>query len=1416
MNLNLNIDNYGGKSIVPVMCSDKCGTGFYVGNKCFLTAWHLVSEAKDDNADILVKIDGVDVVCKLIELGEMDAALIICQEPVNETIIKPIQLLNTDFKKELDLEIIGYPQEIGNGVDYFGICVKNLRKLSDHSKGFDIIVQRTDALGFYSYSGFSGSPVLNEAGYAVGIVTDQLHNTLGYTSINSIVAELDAKNISYENNADEQDTTPYGLGTCIRLVNESLKRVTSRYNKDLHIEDQGLIEHINAFCGYGVKEFKETVRLKFCTWYQHLPKAYLTVVESFAAFQQFMTSGEIGDAFYSDLEAISNLPEPKHPETYFIRGKQRSDFLKLIDEISVMQEKVMISKQKFLYVKGDAGCGKTHHLCHLAERLCHNINIYVLFGTDFRAEEDPLRTISIVLGWDSYRALDELNEEMKKKGRYATFILDALNEGAGTFFWKDLLPQLIAHFDRLKNLKLIVSVRNMEKDDELKVFFSSWEHYEINGFSDVKTAIKKYFTEYGIEESPDDYMRIREFIRPLFLKIFCNAYFSLPYDMRKDIDLHLLYRMYFYNRNNEVSHNVEEDPQRNVTSRLVYSLGERSLLTYQCGDVPRDKAIAIANKICHYRTWPKNLYHNMLKANLLMEYNTRQGKGMTTFEYDSMGDFVRADKIIALNKTDEECFKYIKRMAQRRLEPQIDSRKSARMFNTIKAFLAIWNPNPTYWSRSEFKNGILTAMFIESLDYRNVQSKVSTVSNEVIAEIVQHNDIFLSPRFVFQKFVLYKNHLINHFHDKLMRMSMTERDERWTINVNQMFDKHSLEFTISNVDIRTEEDIETYTQMLSWLLTASHPQLRCKVIRMIRQYMSKYPQLCQKLIDLFHEANDPYILQGIYAATYGAILLSRDKVLAKKIAKMIYDLHYKESKNVPKEITVRLWTLKILEFNATLNKDDRYWELSQPPYEQTDNLMFFPKDENFSSDNYFGNGWGALSLYTSLFEGDFNRYIIGTNSNSESHTYIKNGVNISLDDMTKAVAFRIKHKYKYSEKLSCYDDNVHNINRMTHLKERIGKKYQWIALGEVKAYLSDTCQMSINWWNKRIAEKPYPWYDSIKETFDPTLNIYDNTNSIDVDMFEEIPEEDLFKLDNMEWIESREQLPRLNIVIKDKNGEEWTVLVGYQTVHQSKNQEERDSFIYYCPCLVNQIDNNIVKFKKWAQDQNFYGRWMPENTGSYEFFWNEYPWSDSYKQIRSEETNEGYRGIPCPIALPYRAQLQENMMAINDEDEISSTVYMPLSDIYKYYNLHNAERGIVRDSGNNIIAINRHIPGDSMNALVIRRRKLDDYLINRKISLFYCCTGEKELLVDSKIINIQRLSTCIEYIPYKEPKVVQPMKDERDFATVTEGNKDESPFEGISDEDWLKIKNTKDDKEFMKRLQKLTLFASKKKENNES
>lgn len=69
----------------------------------------MVFDVEYDCFLIIVIIDGKDVLCELMKIGDiMDVVLLRCFELIDENFIEKILLFNIEFKKGLDLEIIGY------------------------------------------------------------------------------------------------------------------------------------------------------------------------------------------------------------------------------------------------------------------------------------------------------------------------------------------------------------------------------------------------------------------------------------------------------------------------------------------------------------------------------------------------------------------------------------------------------------------------------------------------------------------------------------------------------------------------------------------------------------------------------------------------------------------------------------------------------------------------------------------------------------------------------------------------------------------------------------------------------------------------------------------------------------------------------------------------------------------------------------------------------------------------------------------------------------------------------------------------------------------------------------------------------------------------------------------------------------
>lgn len=1361
MKVLLNIDEVAEQSIVPVKCGYETGTAFFIDSQHLLTAYHVVVDHIIDNAtSIFIIVDGNTIVCTAKDLGEkIDIAILTCIDFVNDA--KPFNLLASTCRTGQDLVIVGYPQEIGNCVDAFRVDVSASRGFNDTSRGFDAMVVRKDDVAFHSYSGFSGSPVINEFLSVVGVVTDQLHNTLGYTSIRIAKEKLIESGFPPFSNDDEEDTSSFGLGKCIFQIQNAQINAGSRYSRKLQIEDNDTEAKILDFAGVNNEVKLKNVHTSFNDWACSLRGKYREFVYSMPILANYINSSTLTDEVIQNIELLL-YKEGDSESSYFFVNRDRIGIENVINLIEEYHNCLYVSEAQGLKVYGIAGCGKTFRLCNIAEKLARTTNTYLFFGTDFFDNEDPLDTIAYKLGWNTDRPFDELNDLMVRNERNAIFIIDGINEGTGIYFWQNKLPALMDRIKKWSNLKLIISLREHESNDVMQdVLISMPECIQINGFKDRTKAVKEFFKHYSISDQ-NKYYEIKEFDNPLFLKIFCQAYETLSFEDRRTVNRLAIYRSYLYQRNKEVSKGVDADPRTNFTSKFLYRLAEISLFQYRCGDIPREKVKRISYKLCPYRTWNNDLLNNALIENLLMEYTTRGNEELITFEYDSMGDYLKADRLLNYKYDDHNKLNTLLGLCRILYDSNDHKTNKSKIFNFIVSFLSLWNPNKEFWNKQEFINGSLTSALLKSISLRNIHEQ-STLESSVIAKILQLNPNYLAPDLILNNFNVYNTQLlIDQVHTSLKNMTMAERDFEWSTKVNKLYDRAQYSILLSNATLLTDEDKLRFLMIECWMLTSSYPHVRNYLIRKIKHQLGENNEFILQLIDCFHDVNDPYIMQGLYSSIYGVLLNTRKADLALDISKRIISYHYPERGIAPNDYVLRHWTLKILEYGSHIARNSFYWNIAQPPYNVGENLF-----ELFSgdvSDNFFGNTKGGNTLYSSLFHLDFYRYIIGGNSTAVTRDFVKeDGSGVFLEDITKTIAYLIKNKYSWNDNLGNYDAQVPYESRHNNRTERIGKKYQWIGLSEVYAYLLDVCKvkLDVHCDTERFAEVNYPWLAGNKIYFDPSLIALDEAANKVREIFDELPFDATMNVEAQKWVDDPVNMPSLQFIQTDKAGNEWIVLQGYDTKSEQEGEDhKRERFVYYNTCLVEQANEEI--FSEWASEANFYGRWMPEANGSIEFLWNEYPWANSYKELNYGEEFEIDYGCPAKVRLPYNAQLQEDYCGIPESEENASTVYMPSEDMMTVLNLYTAERGIIREKGSDdIIAINRQIEGESFHGLLIQRDALELYLNTTHQSLFYNLLGEKTLRKkDYKIISFHTLTGAALYKIGGNIDEIQPLRFE--------------------------------------------------------
>ena len=1389
--MNLNIDNYGDKGVVPVFCGSYIsGTAFFVTPTHLLTADHVIAEyILDKEAMVAVVVEEEYKVCRvLVHQANPDVAILECVDYIcpNEYVLP---LLASKFKESIDLLIVGYPRELGNGVDYFGVTVKNSREKADLKGGFDRMVVRTDSFGFNSYEGFSGSPVINDFGMVVGIETDQLYSSLGYLSIAAIKELVEKETeIRIEENDDLYDNTPYGLRRSYNHIREhTADMLKTRYNDKVHVENEEVEKTIQRFCGYGFEEERLDIHDEYKSWHDKMAGVRLSYIDSITQLVNYLQDGIITDGVKGEMEKLFNLRDSERK----LHADHRKELQAIYNKIYTwLHNKTLYEERQFMHVSGTAGCGKSHLLYRVALEISNCQQIYMLLGSEFSSLEGPENTIARVMEWKSSDPLKELNDELAhEEGKTATIIIDALNEGAGTHFWMEQLPILKNKISRYSHLKMIVSLRTLSKEDQLNdILRDDWHPMRVEGFKNRQKAIGDYFEAYEIKTNETPYTIIAEFTNPLFLRMFCETYYSQTKEEREKVLRLPIYNRYLEKRNYEISDGVDEDVKRDITSKYILWVAQRSLEQFQCDDLPRQLAYKRSYKLCPFRTWKNSLLRNCLEANLLREYTTEKDD-FVDFEFDSMGDYLKAERLLSRNCDDGDRFKALVRIYDKMDADYCSNQNWQKKLNFVKAFLSVWNPPAAIWRKPEFMKGKLTSLLLSSMPLRNQRDEENTLTSDIIGSILQNNPDYIQPELILQNIELYSTGLMDKVHAKLMDMTMSVRDLAWTTNVNGLFDGAYYQDLLEPLQLTLQHEIETLLTVEIWMLSTSFPYLRAYMMRKVKELLSEHADKTNEMIVKFHAVNDPYILSGLYTVVYG-VIVSVDKAdFSRGIAEQILSYHYGEAGKAPQDLMVRHWTLKILELANHQDSTIDAWNKAQPPYNVTEDIFAEMPQDDYEADGYFGETYGGKQITHSLFHWDFSRYIIGTNSNNVSRIFFYDGEGVSLRKIEYAIAYLIKHKFEWNDDLGKYDSDVPYQTRAENSAERIGKKYQWIGMYRVYAYLCDTCQIKINLLSsrERFAEKNYPWYAREHDYYDPTLTDKDLTLKESYQLFDVLRPAPTITQIAKEWLQDERQMPPLYFSLKDHDGREWIVLQAYSTIKEEEGDDKREQFVLYNGAFANK--NNFEKLRSWASNTNFYGRWMPEHSGSIDYRWNEYPWADSYLQLGGEDDDIFDEG-GGEMKLAYEAQLQEDYKGIDDECQFMSTAYMPCKEMMEMFRWHTAERGIIRDVDGKIVAINRNIPDDPLRALLVLRSKLDEYMEAKGLVLFWSLVGEKQYGNHPHTL-IARLTGAAAYRAGEEIDEMQPLRNEPPASPRERVKLEKEKFPSISEESLNQINGGK-------------------------
>mgnify|MGYP001396925691 CR=1 FL=1 len=381
--------------------------------------------------------------------------------------------------------------------------------------------------------------------------------------------------------------------------------------------------------------------------------------------------------------------------------------------------------------------------------------------------------------------------------------------------------------------------------------------------------------------------------------------------------------------------------------------------------------------------------------------------------------------------------------------------------------------------------------------------------------------------------------------------------------------------------------------------------------------------------------------------------------------------------------------------------------------------------------------------FESFFEKEFNNYF-----NSEEVKFFNDNILPIYEKKIKADKIApwpirygiVKRVFElgYDRKLhGDYDNTVSNFYYSRHENkiERIGKKYQWIAFYEIMSSLTDNYKLNESW----SSDDKYEFYKGAWQlnlrNVDPAYITKNSEESEDytvktVNAKEWWADKEYqeWNYPDSEWVKTINDLPNPKEVIekKERNNTEWLYLEHFVKWNEPKKigvdrYEGRRKEIWYLiqALLVKKSDKK--KIISYLKQQNFWGRWLPENRDDYSSLMNrEKFWSPAYMDTYNENIKiwDTVRETNHKVIISTESA---NGGIENDKSNANKKYNIPCKFIFEGMKLRYSptDGNLENERGETIVT------NSKPHSVLIRKRDLMEFLESKNLTIIWTLLGEK-------------------------------------------------------------------------------------------
>jgi len=1043
--------------------------------------------------------------------------------------------------------------------------------------------------------------------------------------------------------------------------------------------------------------------------------------------------------------------------------------LREFSELCYLQESQLINNP-YMLLSGEAGIGKSHVLADVVKLRERDDNLsLLLLGQHFSTSQHPWTQILndlLRLNCNEKEFLEALNIKAQYMNKRILIFIDAINEGQGKSFWNSTLMGFINSIKDYPWLGLVLSIRNsyfeliIPQNLINENILINIEHTGFSGFE--YEASNKFFKYYEIEQPTFPLMH-PEFQNPLFLKMFCEGLKNkglkqVPKGMEGITTIIDFFIESIELKLSSKYHNIKS---LRLLKKIIDSLIKK-LIGYQA--ISYDKAYEIVEQILNKYRLESGILDDLISEGLLSKnlfFKDGDYVEGIYFSYERFHDnltvkylfdnFLDKDNPRDSFENNEEFFRYYNLWKYQgvieAMSIQLPEFTSEEFYSVIPQKLA--------------DDNIVKKAFFHSLLWR----KGSSITESTIRYVKSNlNEKWFRNEFfdIAVSIASIPEHPFNalFIHDYLSKFNMADRDSWLILLLEENYSSYEMKsvkriinwaLSNENKSFISNKSILLTGIIITWFLSSSNREIRDTSTKALVNLMINRTGVIIELLQYFQEVNDPYIYERLFAVAFGSFVnsdkSSNDEI--ENLALYVYETIFNKEYVYP-NILLRDFAKLIIDYTLSLNISlDIEVAKTIPPYKSD-----FPEigslptnadiDTLYNKDDYGCQGRVVSSMYTEYGRGgiggygDFGRYVLGY---AVDDFIDKKDEQLVSNYAIKKIFEEYGYKKEKFERVEKELSKKSSYNRHENKTERIGKKYQWMAMYDVLARLSDNYRLKDDRYYGEEKTRDYiGTFQLYIRNIDPTILIKNTKKDrYSNNEFWWNPKVSLnWDENNEQWVSKFDDFPDMKefIELKDENQKEWLSLTSYpEWLEPLDKGIDRWDVVHkgvwsiLRSYLIPKEDLN--HFKSWAKEQNFWGNWMPDSKENTSMYFKEYYWSKAYEHFqdyyygcKTDWDQVDKHGYGRKVALTTENYFWEKGNDYSKDDTIN--ILCPSKIIFDGLSLvYTEDAGLYKDNINETICFEPSVDNETYQCLLVDKEKLIQFLEENNLTVIWTNIAEK-------------------------------------------------------------------------------------------